>query len=213
MKTALIWGASGGIGRALLKQLAGDGWAVVAVAREPNGIEELTPHVIEADISSAYEVELAVTTAAQLVDEVNLWVYAAGDITSGKVSDLSAAEWQRLLDANLTGAFLATHFSLPLLATDSHLFYLGAINERLRLPGLSAYAAAKAGLEAFAEALGKEERKRRVTVVRPGAVDTRFWDKVPLKLPKNALSAADVAAAITTAFSQKQTGLLDIQPA
>ena len=71
-------------------------------------------------------------------------------------------------------AFLATHFSMPLLAQNAHLVYLGAVSERLRLPGLSAYAAAKAGLEAYAEALKKEERKRRITVVRPGAVATPF---------------------------------------
>ena len=60
------------------------------------------------------------------------------------------------MTANLSGAYLATHHSLPLLAEDAHLVFLGAVSERLRLPGLSAYAAAKAGLEAFGEALGKE---------------------------------------------------------
>lgn len=213
MKTALIWGANGGIGRALLEQLTGEGWTVVAIVRNPDGIEHLTPHVVEADVSSPYEVELAVTAAAQLVDEVNLWIYAAGDITAGKTADMSTSDWQRQIDANLTGAFLATHFSLPLLAADCHLFFIGAISERLRLPGLSAYAAAKAGLEAFAEALGKEERKRFVTVVRPGAVDTRFWNKVPLKLPGNALSAAAVAVEIVKAYHQNYKGILDIGPA
>ena len=118
--------------------------------------------------------------------------------------------WQRIMDANLNGPFLATHYSLPLLAENAHLFYLGAVSERLRLPGLAAYAAAKAGLEAFAEALRKEQRQRRVTVVRPGAVATSFWDKVPLRLPKDAAPPEKVARRILEAYENGHTGLLDL---
>lgn len=66
----------------------------------------------------------------------------------------------RILDANLTGGYNTVHYSLPLLTPDAPLVFLGAVSGRMRLPGLSAYAAAKAGLEAFAEAQRKEERKR-----------------------------------------------------
>ena len=211
MKTAMIWGAGGGIGQALSQKLVDEGWDVLAVAHHQTGLAEITPNVVEADISSSYEVELAVTTASQMVDVIDLWVYAVGDIATKKVSEMQSDEWWRIVDANLTGAFLATRFSMPLLAPDAHLFYLGAINERLRVPGLSAYAAAKAGLEAFVEALGKEERKRRITVIRPGAVDTPFWNKVPMKLPKGALTSEAVADKIMTAYDQKTKGVLDIQ--
>ena len=79
--------------------------------------------------------------------------------------------WTRILDANLTGAFLTTHYSWPLLARDAHLFYLSATSERLRLPGLGANVTAKGRLENFAEVVRKES-KRKITVVRPSAVDT-----------------------------------------
>ena len=141
---------------------------------------------------------------------VDLWIYAAGDITSVKVADMSHDVWQRILSANLTGAYLATHYSLPLLAADAHLVYLGAVAERLRLPGLSAYAASKAGLEAFTEALRKEERKRRVTTVRPSAVDTPLWQKVPFKLPRHALDPATVAERILAAHDEGHTGVLNL---
>ena len=210
MKTAMIWGAGGGIGRALVTQLINENWTVVAVTHKPTSLENLTSHVIDADVASPYEVELAVFNASQVVDEINLWIYAAGDITSSKTAEMPPDAWQRIVDANLTGAFLTTHYSLPLLAADAHLVYLGAISERLRLPGLAAYAAAKVGLEAFAETLGKEERKHRITVVRPGAVSTPFWEKVPLRLPASALSPEAVAQHIIDSHQQGHKGVLDL---
>jgi short-subunit dehydrogenase len=79
----------------------------------------------------------------------------------------------------------------------------------LRLPGLSAYAAAKAGLEAFAEVVRKETR-RKVSVVRPAAVATRFWEKVPFKLPPHHLQADDIARRILEAYQEGSQGPLDL---
>lgn len=210
MKTALVWGANGGIGRAMVKQLAAEGWTVLAVARHPEKLDDLTPHIIEADVALPYAVQTAATTISQEVKEIDLFIYAAGDISAAKVEEMSPAEWGRVLAANLSGAYLTTHYSLPLLAPDAHLIYLGAISERLRLPGLAAYAAAKAGLEAFAEALSKEERRRRVTVVRPAAVDTPLWEKVPMRLPKTAVSPEEVARRIFDAHQRGHKGTLDL---
>ena len=210
MKNAFVWGAGGGIGRSLVAQLIEQQWTVIAVARNSASLSELTPHTLDADVASAYDVEVAVQAASQIVSEVNLWIYAVGDIASVQVADMSPVAWQQILGANLTGAFLATHFSLPLLAPDAHLLYIGAVSERLRLPGFAAYGAAKVGLEAFAEALRKEQRTRKVTVVRPGAVDTPFWEKVPLRLPANALSSTAVAERILDAYEEGITGVLNL---
>ncbi len=212
MKNALIWGASGGIGRALVQRLVADEWQVVAVSRHPDDLTDLTPHTVEADVTDTFKVQVAITEASQMVEEVNLWIYAAGDIMSDKVTDLQPDDWQRILDANLTGAYLTTHHSMPLLTADAHLFYLGAISERLKLPGLTAYVVAKAGLEIFGEVLAKEQRKRRITIVRPGAVETPLWDKMPMKLPPKVLSPDDVAQKIIEAYQEKHKGTLDIVP-
>jgi NAD(P)-dependent dehydrogenase (short-subunit alcohol dehydrogenase family) len=124
--------------------------------------------------------------------------------------EMAPGAFRRILDANLTGAYNAVHHSLPLLAPDAPLVFIGAVAERMRLPGLSAYAAAKAGLEAFAEVLRKEERKRRVILVRPGAVNTTFWRKVPFKMPGNALSPEAVAEKVVEAVNAGHQGVLDI---
>jgi NADP-dependent 3-hydroxy acid dehydrogenase YdfG len=207
--TAIIWGAGGGIGRALVNHLSERNWRVLAAGRNLDALAETTPYLFEAEVQNSFAVQSAVSMISQEVDQVALFVYACGDITSQQVSKMSIQTWQRIMDANLTGAFLTTQASLPLLAPKAHLFYLGAIHERLRLPGLSAYAAAKAGLEAFAETVRKETRLR-VSLVRPAAVATSFWQKVPFSLPPHHLTPQQVAEKILQAYQEEHQGLLEL---
>ena len=210
MPTSLIFGASGGIGRALVQRLRNDGWTVGAVSRHPDDLADLTEFRYAADVADAFAVQQAVYATAQELPPVDLWIYAAGDILSSPVAEMTPDAWQRILTANLSGAYLATHYSLPLLAERAHLMYIGAYSEKLRLPGLTAYAAAKAGLEAFATALAKEQRKLRITVVRPGAVDTPLWSKMPARLPKNAMTPDALAEHIVAAYHAGAVGALDV---
>ena len=210
MKAAMVWGASGDIGRALTEMLIDQEWQTVAIARDSGDLSDLNIEVYEADLTDPSAIEAAIYSTALEVDAINLWVYAAGDITSGKIKDLAPDDWDRIMTANLDGAFRAVHYSLPLLAEDAHLVFLGAVSERMRLPGLSAYAAAKAGLEAMADSLAKEERKRRITVIRPGAVDTKLWDKVPMSLPAKAASPEKVAQEILRLHAEGQSGRIDL---
>ena len=210
MATAMVWGAAGGIGRALVDELLSREWTVVAVSRDEDALAARVACSLRADVADPFSVQRAVQAAGHEVDEIALWVYAAGDIVAAPVEEMAPAVWGRILSANLTGAYQATHYSLPLLAPDAHLIFIGAISERLRLPGLSAYAAAKAGLEAFAEALRKEQRRRRVTIVRPAAVATPLWDKVPLRLPKDAPPPSKVAGRILAAYDEGHSGVLDL---
>lgn len=210
MKNALIWGAAGEIGKAIVEELSGNGWTIHAAARDSSEISLNADLVYEADFEDPASVERAVYAISQEVDSIDLWLYAAGDILSEKVPDMNPQNWQRIISANLTGAYHAIHYSLPLLAEDAHLFFIGAVSERMRLPGLSAYAAAKSGLEAFAEALSKEQRKKRVTVVRPGAVATSFWEKVPFRMPDDAAPPEKVARKIFEAYQAGHKGQLDL---
>lgn len=209
-KVALIWGAAGGIGRALASKLKLDGWEVIAMSRHADDLAGAADHAFEADVADPFAVQRAVLAGGQEAGEAHLFIYAAGDIVAEPVARMTPVTFRRILDANLIGAFNAVHHSLPLLAADAPLVFIGAVSERMRLPGLSAYAAAKAGLEAFAEALRKEERKRRVIVVRPGAVNTGFWQKVPFKMPSNALSPEAVAEKVVEAIGGGHQGALDL---
>jgi NAD(P)-dependent dehydrogenase (short-subunit alcohol dehydrogenase family) len=207
---AMVWGASGGIGSAVVERLAGDGWTVIGVVRDASSVTHSLSHVVEADVADATSVQRAVEQIAEAAQGVALWIYAVGDIVSARVEEMSWDDWRRILDANLTGAYLAAHYSLPLLAQDAHLVFVGAVSERLRLPGLAAYAVAKAGIEAFADVLRKEQRGRRVSIVRPKAVETSIWDKVPFGMPKGGSKPEDVAEAIVAAFREGHRGTLNL---
>jgi short-subunit dehydrogenase len=79
------------------------------------------------------------------------------------------------------------------------------------LLGLSAYVAAKAGLEAFLDTFRKEERQRKITLVRPTAVETHLWHKAPFNLPKNALKPSEVAQQILALHNRGHEATVDIQ--
>jgi NAD(P)-dependent dehydrogenase (short-subunit alcohol dehydrogenase family) len=207
MKHAIVWGAAGGIGKALTQKLIDVDYSVVAISRHPGEMSTITPHSIATDVSVPSQVRAAVHQARSISKSFDLYLYTAGEIASIKNSDMSEKNWQRILDANLTGAFLTAQASLPLLTPDAKFVFMGAIHERLRLPGLSAYATAKAGLEAFAETLRKESRQR-VLVVRPSAVNTPFWSKVPFSMPKNALEPVALADRILQALDSDSNDLL-----
>jgi NAD(P)-dependent dehydrogenase (short-subunit alcohol dehydrogenase family) len=210
MKKAIIWGSEGGIGNAILSLFVKEGFETAAIARKITPASESADWQYEGDFSNKEDVERIGQKLSEEFGQADIFVFAAGDIASEKVSQASMDRWLEVLNNNLSGAFLSLQASLPVLKDDSHIFLLGAVSERLQLPGLSAYAAAKAGLEAFAVSLTKEERMKKVTVVRPGAVATSLWDKVPFKQPSKAYEPVQVAAKIWQAYQEGHTGNLDL---
>ncbi len=210
MKKVIIWGSEGDIGQAIMSKFQQQGMQVAALAREISPVSQAADWSYQVDFTNFEDIQGAGTWLKENLEDADVFVYAAGDIASQKVAEGDPQRWQEILDNNLTGIYQSLRVSLPLLNESSHIFLLGAVSERLQLPGLSAYAAAKAGLEALAVSLSKEERKKKVTVVRPGAVDTSFWDKVPFKKPSHTYSTTQVADKIWEAYQQEHQGQLDL---
>jgi len=210
MKNAVVWGSSGAIGKAIINLLNREGWTTVGLTRKRSESSPAAKLEFTLNFEDEQKLQETIYLISQEINEINFWLYAGGDIAYEKVGNMTPGQWQIIMNANLNNVFSAVHYSLPLLTESAHIFIIGAVSERLRLPGLAAYAASKAGLEAFAETLGKEERKKRVTIVRPGAVATPFWDKVPLNLPKDAASAEKVAGKIYEAYLSEHKGKLDL---
>lgn len=210
MPDAVIWGASGGIGRALVALLKDEGWRVFAAARREEAVPESADFHCFFDAHRPDTVRDAAMFIAQQTDGADLMVYAAGGIAAATIDALSPQDWSQVLSANLTGPYLVAHYALNLLREDGHTVFIGAYVDRVTLPKFGAYATAKAGLETLASVLQKEHRRLRFTVVRPPAVATSFWDNVPFNMPKNALTAEAVAQAIIEHHRNGSKGPLDL---
>lgn len=207
---ALIWGASGGIGQALVRLLKRDGWRVFAAARNERKIPG------EADYHYGFDatVPRTMTGIPPLIapesEGLDLMVYAAGMLRNGLLDRLGNDEWEAVFASNLTGAWLAAQASLPLMKTGGHILFIGAYVDHLLLPKMGAYAAAKAALEPLVRVLAKENRKQKFTLVRPGAVDTPFWEHAPFRKPDNAKNPMHVAEAILHHVRSDHDGELNL---
>jgi 3-oxoacyl-[acyl-carrier protein] reductase len=94
---------------------------------------------------------------------------------------MSAAEWQDVIDTNLTGVFNACHAAAPRLADGGRIVSLSSVSAFLGFFGQANYAAAKAGVVAFTKVLARELARRRITVnaVAPGVVLTEMGRSIP----------------------------------
>lgn len=210
MPNALIWGASGGIGSAIVKTLKANGWQVYAAARNTDNVPENANEVYHFDASDPESYKEIALLLAEDAIELDLVVYAVGGIVADKMEDLGAENWHTVINANLNGAYLGVQSVLHLVPKGGHVMVIGAYVDKITLPKFGAYTVAKAGLEPMMTILGKENRRKNFTLVRPPAVDSAFWDNVPFNLPEGALSPQDVADAILSQYNEGKTGTLDL---
>ena len=210
MTTALIFGG-GGIGQAVATALVATGTRVVLISRDEALADTLGVDGRTADLSVEAEVKEVCLWVSREVGQVDLLVGALGRMSGGRLEAASAAQVQRLMLDN----FVATHSAItqatPLLSASAHRFLCGAFLERLALPGLGAYAAAKAAVDAWARVLMKEERAIKTTLLRLPAVDTPLWKQAPFPLPKGAMAPSAVASALLDAWREGKTGVVDLQ--
>lgn len=211
MPAALIWGASGGIGRALVQHLVANGWQVYAAARDEARVPSGVSAAYSFDAEDAFSIEQVCRLVAQEVEAVDLAVYAAGGTLPLTLEKTRADQWQAIMAANLTGAFLTTQAQLPLMSPTGHVMIIGAHHENIVLPRMGAYVVAKTALAPLVTVFQKENRKLKFTLVKPPAVDTHFWENAPFKLPANAWQPQQVAEAILAHHQSGGSGELDLR--
>ena len=185
---AVVTGAGRGIGRAIAKALAVEGARVVLAARTRADLAAAAEDVraaggeafaIPTDLREERDVGALVDETLGRFDRVDVLVNAAGTASFGHVADAKTDEWDAMLAVNLRGAMLASRAVLrPMLRQGrGTIISIGSIAARRAIAGCAAYAATKAGLLAFSQALAEEVRPTvRVGVLMPGAVDTPLWD-------------------------------------
>jgi 3-oxoacyl-[acyl-carrier protein] reductase len=183
-RTAIVTGASRGIGRAVAFTLAGAGAIVVAGARGTNADE--TAEAIRQkggqatslpiDVTDADSVQAAVDATLKQWGRVDILVSNAGIARDQLLLRMKREDWDAVLATNLTGAFLcAQAVAKPMLRQRSgRIIAIASVVGQMGNAGQANYAASKAGLIGFAKSLARELASRSVTVnvVAPGLIET-----------------------------------------
>jgi NAD(P)-dependent dehydrogenase (short-subunit alcohol dehydrogenase family) len=182
-RTAVVTGASRGIGLAVTRGLAAQGAKVVAGARRSSAeldrlAEDGSVRVLDVDLADPAGPARLVALAGEGPDILVNNVGAAPARTGGFLS-ISDEDWQAALDLNLMAAVRATRSALPAMLAAGHgsIVTICSVNASLPDPAVLDYSAAKAALAGFCKALSKEVGPRgvRVNTVRPGSVATYLW--------------------------------------
>jgi NAD(P)-dependent dehydrogenase (short-subunit alcohol dehydrogenase family) len=191
-KSVLITGAARGIGAELARRAAARGARVALVGLEPELLaavaEELGPeHLwVEADVTDAEALRTAVQRTVDTFGGLDVVVANAGIAPLTTVMTSSARALSRTIEVNLIGAMLTAHAALPEIAKRrGHVLLVSSAAAFTVLPGMSAYCAAKAGLERFGDALRLEVAHRGITVAsaHPTWIDTDLVRDTEAALP------------------------------
>jgi NADP-dependent 3-hydroxy acid dehydrogenase YdfG len=218
-RTAVITGASSGIGEATARALAADGHRLALLARRADRIDELAAELgdgavsIEADVTNRDSIVAAAERVQNELGGVDILVNNAGVMLLALFEAHQVEETRQMVETNLLGAMTATDVFLDQLRDGGgDLINISSVAGRTARPGNSVYAATKWGMNGWSEALRQElQPDVRVMVIEPGAVATELTDHITDPDAKEAteqfynevaITAADIAEVITFAVAQ-----------
>jgi short-subunit dehydrogenase len=190
-KTAVITGASSGIGEALARRMAADGWRLLLVARRADRLEAVAADLgasavfAAADLTDREAVQRIAQRAEAEFDHLDLLVNnAGGNRKQGAFSELGYDYVREVMDQNFDSAVRVTEALLPFLrrSAPSAIVNVGSIAGRIGRPKVGAYNAAKFALNGWTESLYHEERPHGVHVglVTPGFIATEGFPQEQL---------------------------------
>ena len=167
----LITGAARGIGAALAQKLASRGARLALVGLEPERLAEVAARcgpetfVAECDVSKFEQVTAAVDAAAEALGGLDVVVANAGIAAGGPLRSQDLRSWERVIEVNLLGVMYTDRAALPHLERSrGYLLNIASTAAVLRAPGMTAYCAAKAGVEAMSDCLRIESSSLGVDV-------------------------------------------------
>lgn len=164
-KTALVTGASSGIGKATVDLLLENGVRVFGISRDP--LRGGHPDFLhsECDLSDPHGSETAFREIANRTERLDYVVNVAGIDPKHAVDETTVAQWDQVLNLNLRAYYFVIQAALPLLrrGTGRSIVNVSSINYRLGVPGRSAYSASKAGILGLTTGLSRGNWGRRIS--------------------------------------------------
>jgi 3-oxoacyl-[acyl-carrier protein] reductase len=210
-KTALVTGASQGIGAEVARMLhragatvvlnypnLGDGTTerdAVSIATELTHERPSSAFVESADVSQPDQVASMMGRIRDRLGGLDILVNNAGILRDRTVLRMSLEEWKSVIDTNLSGVFLCSKFGLELIRDGGSIVNLGSLSASAGFHGQANYAAAKAGVQAMTRVLARECARRciRVNAVAPGVIDTPMIEAVSDAVRQGMLKAIPAA--------------------
>jgi 3-oxoacyl-[acyl-carrier protein] reductase len=191
-RTALVTGASQGIGEAIAKRIAERGAGVVLAARNLEKLGRVREaivaaggraHALELDLARAEEVGDRIKELPEGFDTIDILVNNAGITGDNLLARMSLEQWRGVLDTNLTGAFAVTREVVRGMMRRrwGRIVTVSSVIGLMGNAGQANYAAAKAGLIGFSKSLARELASRNITanVVAPGFIETAMTEALP----------------------------------
>ena len=179
MKTALITGASRGIGNAIALHLKKEGYRVLGTATSSAGASKLEEEGIEGlvlDLNSTESKEKLWEQVEKKEIQISILINNAGITRDNIVLRMSEDEWQDIMNVNLNGNFYLSKKVLKMMLKLKwgRIINITSTSASIGNKGQSNYSAAKAGVEAFTKSLAREVGKRNITInsIAPGFIDT-----------------------------------------
>lgn len=213
----VVTGGNRGIGEAIARACAARGAKVVAGARAardfPTDIESGTVRAAPLDVTDESSVRSLFEWVDRAIGRIDALVNNAGTSVWKPVDAMSLSEWQKVIDTNLTGAFLCTREAVRRMKRSGggRIVTIGSVADRMGLSDCGAYGASKFGARGLMEVVTEEGKPFRVfgTVVSLGAVATDMWAGRSGFDPRDMLSADDVGACVADVLARPLSVRID----
>lgn len=222
-RIALVTGASRGIGQAIAKRLANEGYLVIGTATSEKGAAAVNDYLQELggagrvlNVQDAEQINQLFDSIEKEFGNVQVLVNNAGITQDGLLMRMDDNAWERVLDVNLTSVFRTSKRAIKgmMKARQGRIINITSVVAAMGNAGQTNYTASKAGIEGFTRSLAREIGSRQITVncVAPGFIDTDMTSEINEALIQSMLNAVplarlgkpeDIAAAVNFLASEE----------
>ncbi len=222
-RIALVTGASRGIGQAIAKRLANEGYVVIGTATSEKGAAAVNDYLQELggagrvlNVQDTEQINQLFDSIEKEFGNVQVLVNNAGITQDGLLMRMDDNAWERVLDVNLTSVFRTSKRAIKgmMKARQGRIINITSVVAAMGNAGQTNYTASKAGIEGFTRSLAREIGSRQITVncVAPGFIDTDMTSELNEALIQSMLNAVplarlgkpeDIAAAVNFLASEE----------